>query len=345
MLRASLLGGFAVPWRVAKFRFAGSPVRLAGDNDVITAERMLAPTAAPDGGSMTIHAVSAYINVLFLVEYKPTGGGRRLLLLDGGTASDTHRIEFYLKDVLRVARGDALGLVAISHAHVDHSGGARRWAASGVPIAAPCGIDRYFRGVGGAWQRFAEVACCQYVAWQLGRHFELPICPGDVPNPTGTKRLVDGDTLPGYDDWSVIATPGHTAHMVTFYHGATHTLYAADMIIGKGHGSRRKFVAPTPVDIPNLYCDTVRRLRLLPVRWLLMAHGGAVDVAQVTGGWLAVLEQVERSLHGTVPDVRSRRTSHVLNSIVGLRRERFEPLPTQPRLPPARSIPLPCNTR
>jgi hypothetical protein len=40
-----------------------------------------------------------------------------------------------------------------------------------------------------------------------------------------------------------------------------------------------------PIDMPEEYLATIERLRTLPVRWLLLAHGGITDTDDIAGGW------------------------------------------------------------
>jgi glyoxylase-like metal-dependent hydrolase (beta-lactamase superfamily II) len=263
------------------YRFAGAPLRLGGDNRRLSADRLVG------GGGMTVHALSGYMSVLYVVEYA-AAADRKLLLLDGGVATDHERAMWFAEHALgrRGAAADRFGLVVCTHAHPDHCGSAVNWAAGGVPIAAPQGIDEYSRGARGAVQTAIENVLASYVAHRIGRSLEGRLSTGKVPNPRNDRRLADGDALPGFADWAAVRVPGHTSHMVALYHAATHTLYAADLLIQL----KRGFVPPIPVDIPFAYLDTLRRLRELRVRWLLLPHGGVFDTEEF-GGWQAVLSQ------------------------------------------------------
>eukprot|EP00756_Hemistasia_phaeocysticola_P063112 Hpha_TRINITY_DN6594_c0_g2::TRINITY_DN6594_c0_g2_i1::g.45904::m.45904 len=278
----------------APFTFIGGPLRIGGENHRLSGERLVARLPSHSGGGpMTIHLLSGYISVQYIVDY---GAERPLLLLDSGTLADVTPVRFFAEHVLKRQSGKAnpFGLVVATHAHPDHSGGAPHHAAKGIPIAAPRGIDGYWAGLGGWLQLRLENFLANFVAHRLGRCIEWPLSRGVVPNPTGTTRLSDGVHLPeGYEDWTALGMPGHTSHMVGLYHGATHTLYCADLLIGI-NGS--KFMSPVPVDIPWAYEHTMTRLRALPVRWLLLAHSGAVDVDSIPGGWPGIIDQVMEHL-------------------------------------------------
>jgi glyoxylase-like metal-dependent hydrolase (beta-lactamase superfamily II) len=285
------------------FTFIGAPLYVGGDNGNVSCETIAvdAPVAAPGataGALVAIHALSGFITALYVAEYRAAPAApSTFLLLDGGIATDFDRVAFFTETVLRQRPvGGSFGLVVATHAHVDHVGSTGRWAAAGVPVTAPAGIDGYFDGAGGRWHHHVEQGLASTVAVALGRALERPMTHG--VQPAVLPRLTDGARLPGFADWRAIHVPGHTAHMVALYHAATRTLYAADLIIGAQ--SSAKFFAPAPVDIPFAYAATLARVRRLDVRWLLLAHGGVVETARV-GGFGAVLDQVEYHLTNPPP--------------------------------------------
>jgi len=101
--------------------------------------------------------------------------------------------------------------------------------------------------------------------------------------------LKDGRGIHGYDDWVALHAPGHTAHMHALFHPQTRILYAADMFVAQ----RGQFWSLFPVDIDFAYQHSLRRLRELPVKVVLLAHGGIIVLDDVAGGWHQLLDDVE----------------------------------------------------
>jgi hypothetical protein len=69
--------------------------------------------------------------------------------------------------------------------------------------------------------------------------------------------------------------------MLALYHPPTRVLYAADLLLYNDR--TRRFRVPMPVDHHDAYVATMRRLRDLDVRWVLVAHGGIVRLADPSG--------------------------------------------------------------
>ncbi len=68
----------------------------------------------------------------------------------------------------------------------------------------------------------------------------------------------------------MLATPGHTGNDISLWHKASARLYLADVILRV----RGRYLAPFPIEFPELYERTLTMLQRLGIREVLMAHGG-----------------------------------------------------------------------
>lgn len=85
-------------------------------------------------------------------------------------------------------------------------------------------------------------------------------------------ELVDGETIPGFEDWQVLETLGHTDRDLSVYHSEQSVLYVADLIVKV----KKRLIAPFPIFHPNQYRLSVKRVFELQPSCLLLAHGGEV---------------------------------------------------------------------
>lgn len=230
----------------------------------------------------TIHAVDGYIETLYLAVYKD-----KVLLIDSGCRSDVPRIEQAMKRRLNRPMRQ-ITLAVASHTHPDHAGGAhtlrKRHA---IPVAAPKGINLWYAGFSGGIQHKIDIMLGYFVAWTLHYPFEVTCYNKRLPY---DHPLRDGDRLPGFEDWQVITTPGHTSHDVVLYHAESKTLYAADVILKVGSGYR----PPFPVSMKKEMRESVEKLRHLKVDHLLMAHGGAERVTDFPAIVDAMLAEIDK---------------------------------------------------
>ena len=230
----------------------------------------------------TIHAVDGYIETLYLAVYAD-----KVLLIDSGCRCDTPRVEKVMTRQLNRPMTQ-IALAVASHAHPDHAGGAHALRKRHtIPVAAPREINRWYAGFFGAIQHKIDIILGYFVSWSLKYPFEMLCFRRHLPM---EHPLDDGDTLPGFEDWQVIATPGHTSHDIVLYHAETQTLYAADIILKIGTSYR----PPFPVSMKEKMRESLEKIRDLKVSHLLMAHGGVEkinDFSAVIDIMLAELEK------------------------------------------------------
>ncbi|RNF15493.1 putative metallo-beta-lactamase superfamily [Trypanosoma conorhini] len=292
--------------RAFLFTYAGSPARFRGSGNEMSASFVW--TRSVGGEPMKIHCIPGYVSALYLVEYPEQG---RVLLLDSGFPSDLERVRFYVEEVMGAGAptkrrmSESVRLVVATHSHVDHAGASKGYEDCGIPVAYPSGMENCYSGLKGRVAQMFESSLSQFVAGRLGRSvrersflFSGGLLGPFWQMPTGALRLDDATPLPlGFHDWVAIRCPGHTAHMVCLYHPYSRIFYASDMFVS----IRRRFFPPLPLDFEWAYNRTLHRLRRLPTRCALLAHGGIIDVEDRCVSWNALIDEV---VHNCEPTAR-----------------------------------------
>ncbi len=234
--------------------------------------------------SFTLHRIQGYIASLYLIEYRD-----RILLLDGGARYDAVRIETYMNREMGRPPDD-LSLALVTHMHPDHAGGApllrRRFR---TRIAAHIDIDKWYRGFRGAGQHLIDTILGHYSARQQFGKLERAWYPRHLKP---DYFLDDGHTLPGFPDWRAYTAPGHTLYDMVFYHPEKELLYVGDLVIKAG----KKIVLPFPTLFPELMTATLKRMAHLPIKKLLLAHGGELEIDDGYSFFTELLPQVGK--HG-----------------------------------------------
>lgn len=284
------------------FRFAGHPAKYQGPGHILSSTCVA--TKADGGEPLRLHSIPGYASALHIVQYSQR---RQFLLLDCGSPTDAPRVKFFIEHVLSERDGVAyrlpehLKLAVASHCHIDHCGAVRAYEELGISIAEPAYMDVAYKGWGGRVTQLMEAGMLLYIGQRGGRGPEDPfnhsqglLGPYWRYTTAHPHVLHDGSPLPlGFDDWVAVHIPGHTDHMIGLYHRPSRTFYAADLMVRL----RKGFFSPQPVHYEWAYLHTIDRLRSLDVACLLLAHGGAVDVAAQCGSWNALLDEVVRR-HG-----------------------------------------------
>ncbi len=236
--------------------------------------------------------VRGFITDLWLVDR-----GEGLVLLDGGCRGDAERVVRAIVRDLGRSPGE-LSLAVVTHAHPDHAGGAvvlrRRF---GTPIAAPTGIDLWYRGWSGLLQQMVDRQLARHVARRMGRPRESVAFPRRL---RPDRWLLDGDQVPGLPGWRVLHLPGHTSHDVLLHSEAEATLYASDLVVRIGDELR----LPVPILDRRLTARSIDRLAGLRIRRVLLAHGGEVEVDGADRVVAALHRDLARTPHPAMRWVR-----------------------------------------
>lgn len=229
---------------------------------------------------MQIHRLQGYIQNIFLIEDQ---GG--LLLLDGCSRADVDQVCQFITATLQRPLSD-LRLVVVTHMHPDHAGGAHALRRrSGARIACHPHAPGWYRGLAGRTAHAIDVLLTWWVAGRLGKRkshiwYNPVLAPDSI--------LLDGQALPGFPDWQVLYTPGHTDHDLSLWHVPTQQLYVADLIVRV----RRQLTAPYPICHPNQYRQSLQRVQALQPVTLYFAH--VPEQAGAAVPFTALIEQAPR---------------------------------------------------
>jgi glyoxylase-like metal-dependent hydrolase (beta-lactamase superfamily II) len=240
---------------------------------------------------MKIHTIKGYINNLFIAEYD-----HGLLLLDGASPADLPVIEKFCLDTLKRPVSD-IKLAVVTHMHPDHSGAAPLLRKKyGTRIAAYKNIDQWYKGPSGWLQHILDCLMAQIVAVRQ----ETKIHKVFSQRITRPDFLVDGgDLLPGFPEWKVVYTPGHTAHDIAVFHAEKRILYCGDSIIVV----KNRFYLPLPVIFKNKMRHSYKELASLGASTILIPHGNTIhteDSREIFKEMLALLEEPPNRLRRRV---------------------------------------------
>lgn len=215
---------------------------------------------------MTLYEFEGYIQSIYLVAY-PHG----ILLLDGACRADVPVICDFIENKLNRPISD-LKLVVCTHMHPDHAGAAAKLKQlTGCTIASGVANTHWYAGIDGILMYLTDMALARWVAGRKGKKTENLWYPRKlVPD----IFLQDGQSLPGFEDWQVISTRGHTDRDISLFHRATNKIYVADLVvIVKG-----KYAPPFPVFHPNQYKSSLQKVSDLNVDKVILAHGGEREI-------------------------------------------------------------------
>ena len=217
-----------------------------------------------------IHQIQGFIQSMYLVEYSD-----KLLLLDSGTRLDGPVVKLYIEEEMGRSFTD-LKTVVVTHAHPDHSGGAKFFKQRGVRVLAPFGINDWYRGFGGFFTYSIDILLTFMVR---GRRNSFIKTYRNIFFPRSlnySQYLQDDDLIENFPDWKVLSCPGHTATDITVYCPKEHVGYVADNVIYTSVG----FIAPYPVSFPQKYKNSIEKTFALGLKDYLLAHYGKRELTQ-----------------------------------------------------------------
>ena len=209
-----------------------------------------------------IHHLKGYIQSLYLIEYSD-----KLLLLDGGSRGDVTRVEKFIANTLNRSIYD-LKLIIVTHLHPDHAGAAPHLRKKyNIPIAGHPELDYWYNGFWGIIQHLLDTIFAWYVATKSRNNYKRMWYQRSLKP---DYKLCDGQVLPGFNDWEVICTPGHTTHDISIYNKKDKVIYIGDLAIKLGG----KFNLPFPVALPGIMSKSLDKVMNLEINRILFAHGG-----------------------------------------------------------------------
>jgi glyoxylase-like metal-dependent hydrolase (beta-lactamase superfamily II) len=239
---------------------------------------------------MEIFQVKTRLSNSYVVAYP-----ERILVVDVAIGADEYVLGFIAHDLGRDTRD--VSLVVCSHDDRDHIGGVFRLAvatraAVGIPYAARAPLRKLRNDPAGSIVRTAT-SLREMFRSRAREMYANPRRDAEararsrltIDAPTDPPRRPDhvlkhGHVLPGFDDWRVIHTPGHSWDSVCFYHPASASLITGDTLLGSG--PRNQVRPPAILSNPWQLRRSLRRLAELPVRAVYPGHGSPIIGEDVT---------------------------------------------------------------
>lgn len=216
---------------------------------------------------MIIHQLDGYIQTIYLIEYPD-----KLLLLDGCSRADIDLVTYFINKTLNRPLSD-LQLIVVSHMHPDHAGGAAKLRKlTRCKIATAKVSGHWYRGIDGVLMHWTDIVLAQWVAKRKKRHKRSLWYRRKL---IADIYLDDQEYLPGFDDWQVLFTQGHTDRDLSLSHHESQKIYIADVMVKV----KSKFIPPFPIFYPNRYKATLNKLKALTGYHFLLAHGGEVQLS------------------------------------------------------------------
>ena len=217
---------------------------------------------------MKVHQLQGHIQSIYLVEYP-----QKLLLLDGCCRADISMLEQFITGELSRAFSD-LKLLVVTHMHPDHAGAAHKLRKiTGCKIASANMSTQWYIGLHGRFMHLVDIALAAWVASRMGKAKRNLWYP---PHLKTDYALFDQDSLPGFDDWCVLATPGHTDRDLSVLHLPSKRIYIGDLLVKV----KDRFIPPIPVNYPEQYRASILKVQALRPASLMLAHGREVMLTE-----------------------------------------------------------------
>jgi glyoxylase-like metal-dependent hydrolase (beta-lactamase superfamily II) len=217
---------------------------------------------------LKIHSLKGHIQSIYLVEYPD-----KLLLLDGCCRADISLLEQFITSELSRPFSD-LKLIVVTHMHPDHAGAAHKLRKiTGCKIASANKSIQWYKGLNGRLSHIVDIALASWVASRMGKSKENLWYS---PHLKVDYALIDQDTLPGFDDWCVLTTEGHTDRDLSVLHLPSRRLYVADLLVKV----KNRFIPPIPVNYPERYLASLSKVQALGPTSIMLAHGGEVQLTE-----------------------------------------------------------------
>ena len=236
---------------------------------------------------MKIHQVKTRLVNTYVIEYPD-----RLLVMDVAVRCHRYVLGFIEQELKRDIRD--VVLVICSHDDPDHMGGVKSLAALchaeiAIPRHADVMLAKFLRDPGGFFIRaltslregLRARMWTMYFNPKRGRKArQKPKYQGQrsfaaIKNSLKKRRRLSGhETLPGFDDWQVLHTPGHSWDSCCYYHEQSGSLLSGDTLLGSAKQNR--------VVVPSIYANakqteaSLAMLRNLNIQAIYPGHGSVI---------------------------------------------------------------------
>lgn len=236
---------------------------------------------------MEIHLVKTRYANAYVVSYEETA-----FVIDVASGSQRYVLGF-VKETLKKPV-DTITLVACTHDDRDHMGGVEKLAelcdaTLAFPYASGDALHKLindpFGGLTRATTGFREALRARnrgmYInprrdaAAKLNPHYDGNRV-GEPPSaPRRALRLKDKERLPGFEDWAILHTPGHSWDSCCYFHEKTGSLISGDTLLGSR--KQERVVKPAIYSNRLHFARTLSRLKSLDVRAVYPGHGKVIE--------------------------------------------------------------------
>lgn len=217
---------------------------------------------------MKIHQLQGHIQSIYLVEYP-----EKLMLLDGCCRADIGMLKQFITSDLSRLFSD-LQLIIVTHMHPDHAGAAHRLRKiTGCKIASANMSSQWYEGLSG---RFTHLVDIILATWVASRMRKVRKNLWYSPHLKTDYVLKDKDTVPGFGEWCVLTTEGHTDRDLSVLHRPSKRIYVADLLVKV----KDRFIPPIPVHYPKQYRASILKVQGLQPSSMMLAHGGEVQLTE-----------------------------------------------------------------
>lgn len=238
--------------------------------------------------ALNIHQVKTRLVNSYVVEYPD-----KLLVMDVAVRCHRYVLGFIEHELGREV--SEVALVICSHDDPDHIGGVFALAdlcnaEVAIPYASQLPLQKMANNPSGALVRFATSVreAFRPRSWQMYVNPQRDRAAKDKPLFTGDNeqgaaqrhsvadfRLKDNKAIPGFEDWTVIHTPGHTWDSCCFYHQQSQSLLTGDTLLGSAKQS--KLLVPSIYSNAQHTRETLAKLEHLNLQAVYPGHGSVIE--------------------------------------------------------------------
>jgi len=234
------------------------------------------------GFSMQVHTVKGRYANSFIVEED-----NRLFVTDVHLGGEKYVLG-YLKEVMNRDH-EEIELVICTHDHPDHIGGVLALAREcdariGLPLASNSNLRKFRNCPTGHlhMQRTTFVEFFRPRMWNMyfkpeSRSATKPTSSANIPSKLSDRRvkpnhrLKDYASIPGFPNWQVVHTPGHSWDSCCYFHRPTRSLVTGDTLLGSH--KKNKLVLPAILSNPRQLRASITKLRQLDPLHVYPGHG------------------------------------------------------------------------
>jgi glyoxylase-like metal-dependent hydrolase (beta-lactamase superfamily II) len=242
--------------------------------------------------SIQIHQVKTRLVNTYIVEYPD-----RMFVMDVAVRCHRYVLGFIEQELKRDIRD--VVLVTCSHDDPDHMGGIRRLATLcdadiAIPNYAGDLGSKFLGDPAGIFIRAATILReglrsrmwtmyfnpkRGHAARQKPKYMGKWAMPSAIGNTKQEHRVNGGNHLPGFRDWRVIHTPGHSWDSSCFYHKKSGSLLSGDTLLGSA--KQNKLVVPSIYANASQMEQSLSLLREFRIHTVYPGHGSVIrsDIA------------------------------------------------------------------